>query len=197
MRMFLIGIALSLGVTSVALSGCSDQSHEPHPSLQNPELWSYGIDPHGTRAEYGDSLIQGGVAQIAFDRVPRPGPESNSWVELIYYAPEGHLHGVEELQLTYQSSEPLLVKFSQSDYGEEGDNSFAHYQARIPATDGWHTARLLPEDFGRPDWTPADSLDVGLRLENVNAIYMAPDLSDETGGYAELKVKAVELMAAE
>jgi hypothetical protein len=39
-----------------------------HPSLENPQLWRYGIDPYGSHAHYGDQLVEGGIARIAFNR---------------------------------------------------------------------------------------------------------------------------------
>ncbi len=165
-----------------------------HPSLQTPAQWRYGIDPHGTSADYGEQLVSNGVAHITFNRVPRPNPEENSWIELIYDLPQGDLRGVDRIALTYQSSEPLLVKLSQRDFGEQGDESYAHYQALVPAADEWRQVTLSLGDFARPAWTPSDSVDVGLLPAHIDALYFAPNLDDAVGGFAELKIKAVELL---
>lgn len=177
------------------LSACANKppiSH--HVSLENPELWSYGHDPYGSSVIIGDSLIRDGAARIEFNRAARVAPDKNTWIELIYYAPEGDLANVKAVRITYQCSAELLMKFSQRDFGEEGDNSFAHYQSLLPAAKDWKTIEVTLRDFSRPAWTPADSRDVGLILENVSAIYLAPALDDLTGGYARLNVRAIELV---
>jgi hypothetical protein len=174
----------------------SAPDNELHPSLQNPDLWSYGADPYGSKVFIGDSLIKDGAARIAFHRAPKPAPDRNTWIELIYRAPAGNLGGTEAVLITYQCSEALLMKFSQRDFGEEGDNSYAHYQTLLPATEGWKTVAVSLADFSRPSWTPATSKEVGLILENVSAIYLAPALDDSQGGHATLNVKAIEVLPA-
>ena len=165
-----------------------------HPSLQNPDLWSYGADPYGSKVFIGDSLIKDGAARIAFERAPKPAPDRNTWIELIYHAPAGNLGGTQALRITYQCSEALLMKFSQRDFGEDGDNSYAHYQTLLPAAEDWKTVTVSLADFSRPSWTPATSKDVGLILENVSAIYLAPALDDDQGGHASLNVKSIEVL---
>jgi len=186
---------LLIGALAAVISACSSSNQEPlHPSLQNAELWSYGIDPYGSTVTVGDSLIQDGAARIEFTRAARPAPDRNTWIELIYYAPEGNLDGINAVRITYECSEPLLMKFSQRDYGEDGDNSYAHYQTLLPEAKEWKTVTVSLADFARPDWTPADSPDAGLIMENVTAVYLAPSIDEATGGRATLNVKSIELL---
>ncbi len=184
-------VALLVAVLAISLPAVADEAL--HPSLQHSTLWSYATDGLGSKAIIGNSLIENGAARIAFQRVPRPSPQQNSWIELIYSVPGGDLTGVQTVTLHYQSSSPLLVKFSQRDYGGDGDGSYAHYQAELPAATEWTSQTVTPADFTRPGWTPANSADVGLILEHVNAIYLVPALDDATGGYTELSVKGIEL----
>ena len=176
------------------LSGCTAIDDSLHPSLRDASLWGYGIDPHGTTATMGKSLIENGAARIAFTRVAQPAPGVNTWIELTYQVPKGNLVGVQGLSIRYQSSKPLIVKLSQRDFGEKGDNTYAHYQTLLPAAQTWTTATVTWKDFSRPAWTPAYSPNVGLLLENVSAIYLAPDVDGISGGYGELNFSAIEFL---
>lgn len=174
--------------------GVSANEKELHYSLKTPELWSYGADPYGSKVFTGEALIKDGAARIAFDRAPKLAADRNTWIELIYRPPAGNLGGTEAVRITYQCSEALLMKFSQRDFGEDGDNSYAHYQTLLPAAEAWNTVTVSLADFSRPSWTPATSKDVGLILENVSAIYLAPALDDDQGGHATLNVKSIEIL---
>lgn len=163
---------------------------EVHSAL-NINDWSYAIDPHGSAAHfYG---LKEDAISIDFVRVPRVDKQNNSWVELIYTLPHGNLTATETIEIHYQSDQPLIVKLSQSDYGKEGDNSYAHYQATLPKAEQWQTQTLTFEQFKRPSWTPVTSLDKGLKLANISAIYFVPSLTDEQGGKATLAVKSIKL----
>lgn len=165
-----------------------------YPHLNNPTLWSFGHDPYGSSVEVGESIIQDGAARIKFNRAARVSPTQNTWIELIYKAPEKNLANVKSVKITYQCSTALIVKFSQRDFGELGDGSYAHYQTLLPATDDWLTVEMVLSDFSRPAWTPSNSKDVGLIMENVSAIYFAPAIDDIQGGVATLNVRAVALI---
>lgn len=179
----------------VLLSACANSpSDSTHVSLQNPALWGYGIDPYGSKAIIGNQLIENGAARIVFEQTAKPAPDLHTWIELIYRAPEGDLRGTQAVRITYQSSAALLMKFSQRDFGGEGDNSYAHYQASLPAAESWTTLTVNLSDFSRPSWTPVASKDVGLLLANVNAIYLVPSLDSVQGGVASLNVKTIELL---
>ncbi len=199
MKEYTLGV-LGLGLL-VLLLGCSDSGEAVTDSSANQQgeldavHWRYATDPHGSSASYSAELVQDGIAQIAFYRVPRVDAQNNSWVELIYDLPNGSLQGASGLRLSYQSSSDLVVKLAQLEYGEQGDQSYAHYQAVLPAaTSDWQEATLSLADFQRPYWTPATSVDQGIVPAHVSAIYLVPDLTDETGGEASLSIRAVELI---
>ncbi|MCC5853057.1 MAG: hypothetical protein JJU30_09485 [Alkalimonas sp.] len=182
------------------LLGCSDRAEVGPVTSANEagELdalhWRYATDPHGSSASYSGDLVQEGIARIAFHRVPRVDAQNNSWVELIYDLPDGSLQGASGLRLSYQSSRDLVVKLAQLEYGEQGDQSYAHYQAVLPAATEWQEATLSLADFQRPDWTPATAIDHGIVPAHVSAIYLVPDLTDEAGGQASLSIRAVDLI---
>lgn len=98
------------------------------------------------------------------------------------------------LSLTYKCDSDLLIKLSQSDFGGDGDKSYAHYQFLVPASDTYVTRKLRFSDFTRPNWTPEYSKGKGLNLNNVNAIYLTPNIADSIGGKALLGVKELFLI---
>lgn len=169
----------------------------PHDLSETGDLdavyWRYATDPHGSKATYDGELVQQGIARIEFHRVPRVDARNNSWVELIYDLPAGRLQDEPTIELRYQSSTDLVVKLSQRDYGELGDQSYAHYQAIVPATDHWQSVQLSVGDFQRPNWTPEASADQGIVPAHVNAIYLVPDLTDDEGGAAQLAVRSITI----
>ncbi|WP_372771556.1 hypothetical protein [Pseudoalteromonas sp.] len=155
--------------------------------------WRYAVDPHGSSASYEKPLVKEDYVGIAFNRVPRVDKQNNSWVELIYDLPKKSLEGITSVELTYQSDKSLLVKLSQKDYGGKGDKSYAHYQTVLPSATTWQTTRVSLENFSRPKWTPSWSKDKGITKANVSALYFVPDLTDEKGGKAWLKIKNIKL----
>lgn len=181
--------------TALFLSACTSYpSISQHASLDNADLWSYGHDPYGSSVIFGESLIHDGAARIEFSRAARVAPDKNTWVELIYHAPMGNLDNVKSIRISYQCSTELIMKFSQKDYGEAGDGSYAHYQTLVPAANDWKTIEVALHNFSRPAWTPESSKGVGLIMEHVSAIYLAPAIDDIHGGVATLNVRAIELV---
>lgn len=184
---------LIISAMVLLVAGCSPQEL-PEKGDLDAVHWRYATDPHGSSATYEGELVQHGIARIEFQRVPRVDERNNSWVELIYDLPEGRLQDEPQIELSYQSSTDLVIKLSQREYGELGDQSYAHYQAVVSATDDWQQVQLSRADFQRPDWTPATSADKGIVPAHVNAIYLVPDLTDDQGGAARLSVRSVRLL---
>jgi len=184
----LAGLASLLLFFTVSSNAAS--SHKPLDKHQ----WSYDTDPYGSEATINEKLIRHGGIWIKFKRVPRVDVRRNSWVELIHKLPAASLAGSQKIRLTYQCDIPLLIKLSQQEYGKGGDASYAHYQIKLPATEGWTTKEVDLKDFYRPEWTPASSKDHGLLPEHIDAIYLTPSMTDEKGGEAILQVRAIELL---
>jgi len=168
----------------------AEKTHTPLDKHQ----WSYDTDPYGSEAIINEKLIRHGGIWIKFKRVPRVDAKRNSWIELIHKLPKSTLAGSQKIRLTYQCEIPLLIKLSQKEYGKHGDQSYAHYQIKLPATKQWSTKEVDLKDFYRPEWTPASSKDYGLLPEHVDAIYLTPSMTDKDGGEAILQVRAIELL---
>ncbi|PKI15871.1 hypothetical protein [Colwellia sp. 12G3] len=154
-------------------------------------LWSYDTDPYGSEAIINEKLIRHGGIWIKFKRVPRVDEKRNSWIELIHKLPMASLAGNQKIRLTYQCDIPLIIKLSQLEYGKDGDQSYAHYQIKLPETKGWTTKEVDLKDFYRPKWTPESSIDHGILPEHIDAIYLTPSMTDKDGGEAILQVRAI------
>jgi len=186
--------ALFFSLTSLLLlTGMPATAYNSHTALDKHQ-WSYDTDPYGSEAIINEKLIRHGGIWIKFKRVPRVDAKRNSWIELIHKLPTATLAGNQKIRLTYQCDIPLLIKLSQQEYGKDGDASYAHYQIKLPATNGWTTKEVNLKDFYRPDWTPASSKDHGLLPEHIDAIYLTPSMTDKDGGEAILQVRAIEVL---
>jgi len=183
-------LALGLGaVLSVVLLGCQITDSTKLDETQ----WRYATDPHGSQAILNGPLVNSERVEIAFKRVPRVDKLNNSWVELIYDLPNKQLPKQANITLTYQSDKDMVIKLSQKDYGGEGDKTYAHYQTVLPAASTWTTQTVTLNDFQRPSWTPASSIDKGIITNHVSALYFVPDLTDAKGGEAYIKIQSVSV----
>lgn len=169
------------------------KAYNTHAPLDKHQ-WSYDTDPYGSEAIINEKLIRHGGIWIKFKRVPRIDVNRNSWIELIHKLPNASLAGNQKIRLTYQCEIPLIIKLSQQEYGKNGDQSYAHYQIKLPATKQWTTKEVDLKDFYRPEWTPASSKDYGLLPEHIDAIYLTPSMTDKDGGEAILQVRAIEML---
>ena len=130
----------------VTTSVLADTTYPP----LNKHQWTYDTDPYGSEAIINEKLIRHGGIWIQFKRVPRVDFKRNSWVELIHKLPNATLGGSQKILLTYQCDMPLIIKLSQQEYGKNGDKSYAHYQIKLPASQGWTTKEIALQDFARP-----------------------------------------------
>ena len=192
MHLFKTTLLASLA-SLLLLSAITANAHNTHASLDKNQ-WSYDTDPYGSEAIINEKLIRHGGIWIKFKRVPRVDAKRNSWIELIHTLPSASLAGNQKIRLTYQCDIPLLIKLSQREYGKDGDASYAHYQIKLPATNGWTTKEVDLKDFYRPEWTPASSKDHGLIPKHIDAIYLTPSMTDKDGGEAILQVRAIEVL---
>lgn len=182
-----------LFLSSLFIAGISACSHANNAATLDKSQWSYATDPYGSEATFQEELITDHRAWVHFTRIPRVDAKRNSWVELIYKLPEQSLKSHKSIQLQYKSDQPLILKLSQKDYGSEGDKSYAHYQIVLPAAPEWNNHQVNIADFQRPQWTPAESKDVGIVGERISAIYVTPSLTDEAGGEATIEIKSLDL----
>ncbi|MCK8046641.1 hypothetical protein MSG37_17270 [Shewanella sp. 1CM18E] len=183
-----------IGLVAAMLINTSDsQAKETTPALDATQ-WSYATDPYGSTATFRNQMITDEGVWVKFKRIPRVDPQRNSWVEVIYSPEATSLTGTKKIRLTYKCDIPLLIKLSQSHYGKEGDKTYAHYQTKLPASNDWNTVEVGFDTFSRPDWTPKSSVDHGIILNEINALYLTPSMTDKHGGKAILQVQAISLI---
>ncbi|MCL1136994.1 carbohydrate binding domain-containing protein [Shewanella pneumatophori] len=189
----LVKLAL-VGLTATSLLNTpTSLATEQTPALV-PSQWSYATDPYGSTATFRNQMITADGVWVNFKRIPRVDPKRNSWVEVIYSPEANSLADTKKISLTYKCDIPLLIKLSQSHYGKDGDKTYAHYQTKLPASSDWNTVEVNFDDFSRPDWTPKSSVDHGIVLNEITALYLTPSMTDKHGGEATLQVHAIELI---
>lgn len=191
--MTFLKITLLSIVANILVFTAQSAKAETQYAALDKQQWTYDTDPYGSEAIINEKLIRHGGIWIKFKRVPRVDATRNSWVELIHKLPNASLAGKQKIRLTYQCDIPLLIKLSQQDYGKDGDQSYAHYQIKLPATKQWTTTEVALKDFSRPAWTPVSSQDFGLLPKHIKAIYLTPSMTDKNGGEAILQVRSIEL----
>lgn len=152
--------------------------------------WKAGYDPYGSNVEWGKTSEK--TIKTVFSLKGKQNAQNWPYVELIYSSPSA-LEGVKTIQLVYKSSTPVIVKLSQSDFSSTGDNSYAHYQIKIPATKKWKTIQLKTKKFKQPSWAPKSAKAIDLNLGNVSAVYFAPDINLEKGGEGIFELQELKL----
>lgn len=192
MKPFVKFILVGLTTASLLNTPASLATDQTAPLI--PSQWSYATDPYGSTATFRNQMITNEGVWVNFKRIPRVDAKRNSWVEVIYTPEAATLAGTKKISLTYKCDIPLLIKLSQSHYGKDGDKTYAHYQTKLPASSDWHTVEVDFNDFARPDWTPKSSVDHGIVLNEINALYLTPSMTDKHGGEATLQVKVLDLL---
>lgn len=155
--------------------------------------WTANTDTIGSSFKSTDPLIKNNQIEVEFTLAKKEEDKGWPYAELIC-ATGAPLTSVKIVEITYQSESDVSVKFSQSDFGGKGDNSYAHYQHVIPATEKWSVMQLKVTDFKQPSWAPEASQAVKLNLDNVENVYLAPNLNFQTGETKTLKVKSLRLL---
>lgn len=162
--------------------------------VNHGDKWFTAVDPFGSSSEIDGSLIKSGVASVRFTIAHRTESETWSpWVELV--CDPGHtFENYTGLTITYRNETPLLVKLSQSDFGSNGNETYSHYQYALPPSEVWNEATIYFTDFTQPDWTPENSKSIPMILENINAVYLVPDLDPSKGESSLLEVRYLKLL---
>lgn len=177
-------------IIASAITACSGEKE----NLVKTANWYPAVDPFGSDYSIDGDLITDGVISVGFTIAQRPETESwTPWVELVC-DPGFTLEDYYGLKITYRNDTDLLVKLSQSDFGPDGNETYAHYQYSLPISKVWNTQTIEFNAFQQPAWTPDHSTDIPLTLLHVDAIYLVPDLDYITGESTVLHVKYLELL---
>ncbi|MGM0461163.1 MAG: hypothetical protein ACQEQ4_01940 [Fibrobacterota bacterium] len=169
------------------------EPHTPAAEADGPNLLHSGADWHpaadttGSLIDTGDAMQIDSVITVHFTLAQKT-TEEWPYVELICDT-EDDFRNTETITITYTCDTPLILKLSQSDFGYEGNETYAHYEYVLPATEDWSKQTVHISDFEQPEWTPAESRDIPLKLENCDALYLTPQLDPQVGGESTLSVK--------
>ena len=159
--------------------------------VTEPETWTATVDEFGSKFK-GDPLIKNKELKVDFTIAIKKG--KNDWpFVLVGNSFEKGPVGTKGIKVTYKCSVPLIVRFAQSDFGDEGDKSHAHYESKLPPSNEYTTAYITVNQFKQPDWAPAATKKVKLNLSNVDQLLLLPDLDYTLGNSTTLFVKEVEL----
>lgn len=185
-------VVLLLNSCSTTGKGVSKQAKVSENFVKNPSSWVAGVDEYGSTFDTGSVFVSDSSVNVSFTIAKKVKEEEWPYVELICNV-GGDCAGTKQLELTYRCTKPLAVKFSQSDFGSKGNETYSHYQYVAPAATEWNTVSIPVTDFAQPDWTPPESKNIPLKLENVDAIYFSPELDYEVGESADLRIGALRL----
>jgi len=167
---------------------------EPVPSnnlINSAKEWKAVTDELGSSSSPKNISISNDQIEVDFTLKKKEEGEI-VFIELV--CDLGHnLVGNKGLSIDYKCETPLVIKLSQSDFGKNGNESYAHFQFVVPASDTITTAHLKFSEFTQPVWTPDYSKGIPMKLENVDAIYLTPKVDEATGGSSSLAVMGLYL----
>lgn len=162
---------------------------------KQPTYWKASTDSFGSLVSYfnlpqnsSDSVID-----VGFVMTSKNSPDEFPYVELIC-SPKNDFTDIFFVEIEYKCSHELLVKLSQSDFGENGLATYAHYQSVLPVSDKLNKVKIALTDFTQPQWADSVSLSVQLDMKNVNAIYLAPNMNYEKGDTANLSIYSLKMI---
>lgn len=153
--------------------------------------WYAATDDFGSSHNSdGESIdTSSGEIVVEFDMYKKQEGMNWPFVELVSETGR-ELSGAETITIEYKSTHELKIKLSQSDFGPEGDGSYAHYETKIPMASEWTKITVVLDEFNQPSWAP----NLGpLNLDNVQDIYLVPNIDAMVGGKAILEVRLLEI----
>ena len=153
--------------------------------------WSASTDRFGSGYTTGDRLISCGAATVTFNQAAITD-RGTPYIELICSLNDNIVNYTGG-SITYKCESDLLIKLSQSDFGPAGNKTYSHYQLRVPKSNEWTTIDFEFDEFSQPDWAPEVSRSIPIVKENVDAIYLVPDLDYTIEQSATLQVKDLRL----
>lgn len=156
--------------------------------VKSAKEWIPAHDEFGSSYDTSTAILNDSLKKVKFTLTKKTEGDKWPYIELISII-GGNLEDKSSMKLTYSCSKPLIIKLSQSDFNTKGNETYSHYQFKVPASDTLNTILLNFSDFKQPDWTPEISKSIPMKLENVDAVYFTPAVDAEVGGSAELSIK--------
>lgn len=183
-----------LAATAIIFSSCKNENNQQETNdnlLYTAKNWKADTDALGSSYTPKDIAIADSAIEVEFT-LKKKGENEIVFIELICSLKES-LKEYSGMSIRYKCDSNLVVKLSQSDFGKDGDQSYAHYQFVVPASDVYTTKTLKFSDFTQPGWTPEASQGFPMKLENVDAIYLTPNVHEDFGGSSALGVMELYL----
>lgn len=149
--------------------------------------WIPAHDEFGSSYDTSNAILSDSLKKIHYKLVKKSEGDKWPYIELISII-GGNLNDKKAMKLRYSCSTQLIIKLSQSDFNNKGNETYSHYQYTVPASDSLNTVLLLFSEFKQPEWTPEESKTIPLKLENVDAVYFTPSVDAEVGGEADLSI---------
>lgn len=155
--------------------------------IKSAKEWVAAHDEFGSSYDTANAILSDSLKKIHYTLIKKTEGDKWPYIELICLL-SGNLKDKETMKIAYSCSAPLIIKLSQSDFNNKGNETYSHYQYTVPASDTIRTSTLKFSDFKQPEWTPEESKSISLKLENVDAVYFTPAVDAEVGGEADLSI---------
>lgn len=195
-----ISVILIVSLFLVLFGSCQSKNNETESkkeaklgeNLVETGAWRPAADSFGSIFEVAEEVVVDGEIHIGFTIAKKTEPDMWPYVELICET-GAPLTGAQGLEITYKTDKELKIKLSQSDFGPDGNSTYAHYQIKVDPAGEWTTVTVNFEDFQQPSWAPEEATKIALNLDNVNDIYLVPGVDYDLGDSAVLGVKSLVL----
>ena len=158
-----------------------------------PEKWAAMTDEYGSTHTFTEPYVKEGKVEGSFTIAKKTAEDMWPYVEFVANI-NNKLTGAKGVKITYKCDKALTVKYPQSDFVE--DESYAMYQFTLPVATELTTVFIKTEEFTQPDWTE-EANKKPLNLDNVEALYLVPEISYDLGETSNMSVTELEIIGME
>ncbi len=183
-------LLLALALVGSLIAGEVDNDYN---LLYDAPAWYPAADHYGSAIDTGDAFFSQGIVSVDFTLATKKVDDAWPYIELVCETGQP-LTGTDSIIVSYKCDTTMSLKLYQTDLGSEGNESYALYHIELPSSEDWTTQTVGIVDFVQPEWADAESRAIDLNLDNVERIYLVPNLSAETGGESSIKVKYLSLI---
>ena len=162
--------------------------------LFTPNQWYATTDNYGSDLDTTDALIVDDTLAVKFSLTAKKPNTDWPYVEAVYES-KSPLSGTDSIKVTYKCDSNLVIKFNQTELGEDGLGSYAFYETTLPKSPSkWTTKSVALSSFKQPDWADSKDKEIKLNLDHSSRIYFVPNICDQTGGVASVSLKEIILI---
>ncbi len=161
--------------------------------LYDAPAWYPAADHYGSAIDTGDAFFSQGIVAVDFTLASKKVDDAWPYIELVCETGQP-LTGTDSIIVSYKCDTTMSLKLYQTDLGSEGNESYALYHTSLPSSKEWTTQTVAVADFVQPSWADEESRAIELNLDNVERIYLVPNLNAEVGGESRIEVKYLSLI---